>query len=130
MKKIIAFSLLLILFASSFSQEAQPAAPLTRADYLKKSKTQKTVAFIFLGAGALTIISVSGGNTDFNTLGPLVVLGSVLTLSSIPLFIASGRNKRKAANASLGIKFEKKPMMQQTAISFQSLPALSFKLRL
>lgn len=130
MKRITVFALLLMLSTTSFSQETQPSTPLTRADYLKKSKTQKTIGFIFLGAGALTFISVSGGNTDFGTLGPVVVLGAVLTLSSIPLFIASGRNKRKAKNASLGFKFEENQMMQQTAANFHSLPALSFKLNL
>ena len=130
MKKIIVFALLLILSTTSFSQQTQPTAPLTRADYLKKSKTQKIVGFVFLGVGAITFISVSGGNTDFGTLGAVVVLGTIVTLASIPLFIASGRNKRKARNASLGFKFEKNQMIQQSAISFSSLPALSFKLNL
>jgi hypothetical protein len=58
MKKIIVFALLLILSTVSFSQQTEPKAPLTRADYLKKSKTQKIVGFVFLGAGAITFISV------------------------------------------------------------------------
>jgi hypothetical protein len=58
------------------------------------------------------------------------VLGTVVTLASIPLFIASGRNKRKARNASLGFKFEKNQIMLQPAISYRYVPALSLKLSL
>ena len=130
MKKITIWIMLLILSATSFCQQTQPSTPLTREDYLKKSKTQKIVGFIFLGAGAISFISVSGGNTDFNTLGTVVVLGGVLTLASIPLFIASGRNKRKARNASVSFNFDKIKSFQQTQLSFQNIPTLSLKLNL
>lgn len=130
MKKITVFTMLLILATASFCQEKEPKPLLTRAAYLKKSKTQKILGFVFLGAGAITIASVSGGNTDFNTLGPVVVLGAVVTLASIPLFIASGRNKRKAGEGSIAFKFEKIQILQESALSSHSVPALSFKLSL
>jgi len=130
MKKIITCIMLLILSATSFSQQKQPSTSLTREEYLKKSKTQKITGFIFLGAGAITFISVSGGNTDFGTLGTVVVLGAVATLASIPFFIASGRNKRKAKNVSLSFKFENNPTIQLAEISSHSYPAISLKLNL
>ena len=130
MKKVTICTMLLILSATSFCQQTQSSKPLTREEYLKKSKTQKIVGFVFLGAGAITLISVSGGNTDFNTLGTLVVVGGLSTLASIPLFIASGRNKRKAKNASVSFNFEKIQFIQQSQLSFHSVPAISIKLNL
>ncbi len=119
-----------MLAATSFCQQVQqPSTSLTRDEYLKKSKTQKIVGFVFLGAGVITLVSVSGGNTDFGTLGTVVVAGAVSVLASIPFFIASGRNKRKANNASLSFKFEKNQTMP-AEISFHSFPAISLKLNL
>lgn len=95
MKKLIICLLLVTFNATSFCQETNPL-PLTHEDYLRKSKNQKLIGWILLGAGATTLIAVSGGNTDFSTLGTLVIGGGLATLGSIPFFIASGKNKRKA----------------------------------
>jgi len=130
MKKITICTMLLIITVTTFCQQTEPRAPLTREDYLKKSKSQKIAGFIFLGAGAIIFASLSGGNTDFDTLGALVVLGGISTLASIPLFIASGRNKRKARDASASLNFEKIQTIQQVGMSFHSSPAISIKLNL
>ena len=130
MKKITICIMLVIFSATSFSQQTQPSTSLTREEYLKKSKTQKILGFVFLGAGAITLISVSGGNTDFNTLGTVVVVGGLLTVASIPLFIASRRNKRKAKNASVSFNFEKIQYIQQSQLSFHTIPAITLKLNL
>ncbi len=95
MKIIIIITSMLILSASSFCQ--QTSSILTREELLSKSKTQKTIGFTLLGAGITTLAIASTGNIDFSTLGLLVGVGGVATLSSIPLFIASKRNKNKAA---------------------------------
>jgi hypothetical protein len=130
MKKVAICTLLLILSFTSFCQDTQPSTPLTREDYLKKSKTQKVLGFVFLGAGAITLISVSGGNTDLGTAGVLIVAGGLATLTSIPLFIASGKNKRKAKDASLSFKFEKIQTIQPAGISFHASPVISLKINL
>ena len=131
MKKIVICAMFLGLAATSFCQQVQQSSTtLTREEYLKKSKTQKIVGFVLLGAGAIAFISVSGGNTDFGTLGALVMAGAVSALASIPFFIASGRNKRKANNASLSFKFEKNQTIQPAKISLHSFPAISLKLKL
>ena len=57
-------------------------------------------------------------------------LGFLSTLGSIPLFIASGRNKRKANAATTFFKMEKTPVIQQTGFAYQSYPAVSVKIRL
>ena len=97
MKKITVCSLLLLFAASSFCQQMQKSSTsLTREEYLTKSRTQKVVGFVLLGAGAIALISVSGGNTDFGTLGTVVVAGGASILASMSFFIPSGKNKRKA----------------------------------
>ena len=101
MKKTIIGAMLLVLATVSFSQQTNPTQPLTREDYLKKSKSQKITAFVLLGAGVTTLAIISKGNTSFDVLGTLAVAGTLSTLGSIPVFIASGRNKRKAKMASV-----------------------------
>ena len=144
MKKIILFSLLLILSAASFSQQTKNVKPqLTKTDYLQKSKNQKTTAWVLLGGG--TAIAVIGATIprkevpDLWTLGlttttvggeALYVLGGLAALSSIPLFIASAKNKRKAMEVSTFIKIENTRVFQQASFVSRSYPALSLKINL
>ena len=130
MKKFTICTLLLIFTATSFCQPANPPQTLTRADYLKKSKTQKIAAWVLLGAGATMFIIAAPGNASFGTLGTLVIVGAVSTLSSIPLFIASGRNKRKALKTSAYLKFEKIPSVQHVFTSLPAYPAIALKIPL
>ena len=130
MKKIILFSLLLLLSEATFSQQTTTAVPMTKADYLKKSKTQKVQAFVFLGAGATTLAIISKGNTSLNSVGALLVVGSVLTLGSIPLFIASAKNKRKAMNASAYFKMEEAQQLQGSSFTTKPVPSLTLKISL
>ncbi|TCZ69661.1 hypothetical protein [Flaviaesturariibacter aridisoli] len=87
-------------------------APNTRAFYLERSKHQKTAAWVMLGAGTLAaVIGAATAASDFDidlsgnskpdksTSGSEVAAfgGLALIAGSVPLFLASGRNKRKAA---------------------------------
>ena len=128
MKKLIICTMLLVMSAMSFSQQTDPSQPLTREDYLKKSKGQKTAAFILLGTGVAMFAIAAPGNVSFDALGALVGIGAVATLSSIPLFIASGRNKRKAMSAIASFKIETGPDIQNTSIMSRSYPTLSLKI--
>ena len=128
MKKIIIFSLLLIASATSFSQQTNSSQPLTKPDYLQKSKSQKTVAFILLGVGATAFAIAAPGNVSFDILPVLVIGGGVAMLSSIPLFIASGRNKRKGMN--LSFKNETAPQIQKSSFVYRSVPSLTLKISL
>ena len=130
MKKIVVCTLMLIISAISFCQEIPAKPSLTPEAYLKKSKSQKIVGFVFLGAGAITLISVSGGNTDFNTLGTVVVAGGLSVLASIPLFIAAGRNKRKAKAAAISFNINTNRVVETTGISLRRSPAIMFKMSL
>jgi hypothetical protein len=149
MKKIISLAMLLIVSACLFSQQATPSQPLTHEDYLKKSKNQKTAGWILLGSGALltTIGVVVGMNeaedivvdifdpyaspsNDDATLATVLTIGGVLAMAgSIPLFIASGKNKKKSA-ASVSFKMEKTNVVGVRDISIKQYPAVAFQIRL
>ena len=105
MKKITTQLTLLILLASH-SLRAQ-----TKDTWLLKSKHQKTAAWIMLGGGT-TLFIVGGvvaahglfdlvsdpGKADNNVGvgGVLAITGGAAMLGSIPLFIASSKNKHRA----------------------------------
>lgn len=135
MKKIIVYAMLLFVATNSFSQQTSPAQPLTHQDYLKKSKSQKTAAWILLGA--LPVLTGAGlliGNrkeSSFNDAATGAVIAGIGVLSaigSIPLFVASGRNKRKAMNVSTNFELRQNPVARQTRLAFRSFPALSIKM--
>jgi hypothetical protein len=107
MKRTIIALLQLFYFIPTFSQTTGAPAPLTRADYLAKSKRQKTTGFILLGAGVTLIPILAPGNTDLDAVGILAPAAGVCILGSIPFFIASGKNKKRAMNASAGIEMER-----------------------
>jgi hypothetical protein len=128
MKKTIIGAMLLVLATVSFSQQTNPTQPLTREDYLKKSKSQKITAFVLLGAGVTTLAIISKGNTSFDVLGTLAVAGTLSTLGSIPLFLASAKNKRKAQAASVYFKLEKQDIRQLSGITTYPSVAIKFNL--
>ena len=137
MKKIIICVLLVILSVASFSQQTTAVSPiLTKTDYLKKSKNQKTAAWILLGGGittsiiGLTQINLAGSDENINNgLGTaLFITGSAAAISSIFFFSASKKNKRKAM--SLSFKLQQMPQLQQTSIGYYPIPSLKLKISL
>lgn len=150
MKRIIIFSLLLAFATTSFCQQTVQKHSLTQADYLQKSKKQKKTAMIFLGGGVALIVTsivipqgeptgfqidpITGGfyegHKNDGIKGALVLTGVVSMLGSIPFFIASGKNRRRASKASAFFNMEKMPVLQGTVISNQSFPALGVKINL
>ena len=125
MKKIIAYFLMLVLPVISFCQKKNDSVPVVKTDYLAKSKSQKTAAFILLGIGVTTLTIAAVGDLDLDVLGTVVIVGGVATIASIPLFIASGKNKRRAMKASAFIKMETVPLLQKQSYMQNSYPALS-----
>ena len=125
--------LLAILSGTSFSQQTDLTQSLTREVYLQKSKNQKTAARILLGSGtALAAGSLvwASQNLFSTSSGPVVFLvaGSVAMLGSIPLFIASGKNKRKAM--SMSFKMQPVPQLQKANLVNRQAPSLSLKINL
>jgi hypothetical protein len=132
MKKIFLFSILLICVETfSFGQGTELAKhPMTRNDYIVKSKNQKLAGFIMLGAGLASFIIVAPGNASFSKTGTFVVIGGLAVIGSIPLFIASGRNKRKAKSATVFMKAERVLSNTYTYHKPAMVPVLSVKFNL
>jgi len=124
MKKLMVYFLLLALPVTS-SCQANDSVPVVKTNYLAKSKSQKTAAFILLGIGATTLTIAAIGDLDLDAVGAVVVVGGVATIASIPLFIASGKNKRRAMKASAFIKMETVPLLQKQSFVQNSYPAFS-----
>jgi len=125
--------MLLIFSASSFSQQTNSQPTLNKQDYLKKSKNQKTIAWVLLGGGVAlgTGAIIWGTSNIFSTSsGPdiLLVTGGACMLGSIPLFIASSRNKKKGL--SLSFKNEMIQKLQRDSFVNLSIPSLSLKINL
>jgi hypothetical protein len=127
MKKIMVYFLMLVLPVISFCQKTNDSVPVVKTDYLTKSKSQKTAAFILLGIGVTTLTIAAVGDLDLDVLGTVVIVGGVATIASIPLFIASGKNKRRAMKASAFIKMETVPLIQKQSFIQNSYPAFSVR---
>jgi hypothetical protein len=153
MKIIIPFTLLLLFSISSFCQSTPNDLPTVKTDYLKKSKHQKTAAWILLGGGfALTTTSIliatpkATEDLTYGLVGFLVgepvpennytaesillVTGTAAMVGSIPLFIASGKNKKRAMNMTTNIKMEKATIIERQSFVQSSYPAIAFKINL
>jgi len=121
------YFLMLVLPVISFCQKTNDSVPVVKTDYLTKSKSQKTAAFILLGIGVTTLTIAAVGDLDLDVLGTVVIVGGVATIASIPLFIASGKNKRRAMKASAFIKMETVPLIQKQSFIQNSYPAFSVR---
>jgi len=142
MKKIILFLAFFSMLTKGFSQQAEePKMELTKQEYLKKSKSQKTAGRILLGgggiligAGLLTNLSNGLGNlfveeSQKNSSGDIfTVLGVISIAGSIPLLISAGKNKRKAL--SLSVKNQPSQVLQNNRLYSKIIPSLTFKINL
>ena len=133
MRKFFICTMLLLMTTSSFCQQTDFGQSLTQQNYLQKSKKQKTGAWVLLGGGAAVavgaaILDVSSDWSKSET--PYLVAlstGCASMLGSIPLFIASKRNKRKAMNVSTYFEIRKNPVPTNTGLALHSAPTLSLK---
>ena len=134
MRKLFTCTMLLLMTTSSFCQQTDFSQSLTQQNYLQKSKKQKTAAWVLLGGGAAVAVgaAILDVNSDWNkSETPYLVaisIGCASMLSSIPLFIASKRNKRKAMNASTYFEIRQNPVPTNTGLTLHSTPTLSLKL--
>lgn len=130
MKKVTICTMLLIFSSTSFCQQTNPAPTFSKQDYLKKSKRQKTTAWILVGGGPILfitgVIAYQHGNAGLFLMGA----GLLAEVGSIPFFISAGINKRKANKVTLSFKIEKNKTVLPTEISYRSYPAILLKLNL
>jgi hypothetical protein len=130
MNSQIIILVLICLTINCFGQQTNSAPTPVKSEYLQKSKDQKTGGFILLGLGAGLIAIAAPGNVSFDILPVLVIGGTACLLTSIPLFIASSKNKRKASKASVFFKMEKTERVQHVGLVYKSYPALLVRLNL
>ena len=132
---------LLMFGTSAFSQELEKDQSLLRTDFLKKSKNQKTAAWIATGVGTTiilgTVLSAASdpfpeyGEDNTESVGTLpALIGLACIGTGGYLFIASGRNKKKANAASVFIDIENAPVLTQAVFSNKTFPAIGFRVNL
>lgn len=137
MKKIILSITLFFLILTAFGQANSPA--LSKNYYLNKDKSQKTVAWIMLGAGlAMGATALLLGNKQINddpfsileNTGPIILLfgGMGTTLVSIPFIIFAAKNKRRAASVSFGTR--RNLFLQQNTSTYSMQPSVTLKIGL
>ena len=132
MKIICIFMVILFLALQSFGQNQ----PLSKEDYLQKSKNQKTTGWILLAGG--TTIAVAGlvsmnnqdfwssDNSSYDASGFLFLGGLAVDLASIPFFISSAKNARKAATISFN--YQKTYFPQHNNFTAKAQPAITLRI--
>src|SRR4030095_6141550 len=148
MKKVL-LSLSLLLTALSLFSQSKTNVGVSKSDYLLKSKNQKkTGRTLLLGGPGLVITSfiIPRGDLVYDGIcvGPycsdeykndniktaLFLVGVASDLVSIPFFIASKKNKKRAMNVSTSFKMEKAQVIQHATFVNRSFSAFSVKISL
>jgi|GEM_PF-2184652 len=132
------------MFPDISSREIKlPAEAFARPaiDYLQKSRNQQKAAWILLGSGAGLITTafvlprgklVEDGicigvycSTKYkndNLKSAILVAGAASSLASIPFFIISSKNKKRAAALAIVFKMEKATVLSRGTITANSFP--------
>jgi hypothetical protein len=140
MKKVTILFFLVLFATATFCQQESLKVKVTSVDLLKKSKRQKTFAWVLTSVGTAVLVlnvlvspytnAITGiaGTHSVNTI-PYIV-GGVLVTGGVILFVAASKNKRKANAASAFFKMEKVPVYENTVFKNRSLPAIGFNISL
>lgn len=142
MRSTLCFIAILVSLAA-LSQQTDPKMQTLKDDYLNKSRKQKKTAFIFLGSGVVLVATAfiipkgesegividpfsgsSEAHENDGIKGATALTGILAMLTSIPFFIASSKNKKRAMN--LSFKNETAPQRYQSRLAQKVFPALSF----
>ncbi|MEO6583805.1 MAG: hypothetical protein ABIO05_05745 [Ferruginibacter sp.] len=145
MKKIIIFLLPIVMANTSFGQQAKTSQPFAAENYLKKSKNQKKAANILMIGGAAciaTAILIPKGEvtnpgfiltTEYKNdgiRGTFLGVGILSMLSSVPFYLLSAKNQRKASAATVSLNNQKVFLPHQNVFVFRTQVAVTFKLKL
>lgn len=135
MKKLLSLFCVFVITLHLFAQQGTTRATLTKDDYLKMSKNQKKAGWFLVGGGAALIVTGiaigDGDNATFDDAasgGIIAVVGIASALGSIPLFIASGRNKRKAMNMTMNFDIHRTSIASQVGWSHVATPGIAIKI--
>jgi hypothetical protein len=142
MRKLMVATLLWLMALGAAGQQLDTTrVAVPQLDYLKKSRVQKTTAWIVLWAGAAGLFTtlVVDGTEDLvvsidNAFGGPpkkdksyagYYAGSVALMgSSIFLFSAAKHNKQKALEAGAYLKLEEAPKVQGSSLTYKSYPSV------
>lgn len=122
-KKLLAI-LFLLMSVNAFAQEEEMLSnvmSINKSDYSSISNNQKSTAWVLLGVGTvcvlggILIMNNDNGNNEknfgygdnFNSEGFLILGGVVCAAASVPLFIASKRNRDKSKQTTANFRLEK-----------------------
>jgi hypothetical protein len=135
MKKFFFLIMLLAFVTKAFTQ-----------DYLRKSRNQKTTAWVLLGAGTTMVaigaigsmtaytndivyigsLGTEGEPSQGDAYGYLLVAGVVCDAASIPFFISASKNRRLAGTVQMSN--QKIYLPQNSSIALRYVPAVSLKI--
>ena len=149
MKKIFLLTLVLLssFVVTAQEQQIDSSKKYIKQDYLQLSKKQKRTANALLLTGlgvgltgGLIYTSASlkdlsclfencGASSSVYTLGTVLMIGgSVLSLTSIPVYIKASNNKKKALSLSAGTQFV--PQASGTVINRVVIPSIKLTVNL
>lgn len=137
MRKIffVVFSMLFCI--SLFSQKTEPTHQLSKQDYLRKSKNQKTAAWILTAGGGAMVVTglvfISSNWDYFESEGigtGLLIGGAAAVTGGIILFNASKKNQQNATRSAiaLNLKWENVKLIRNVTLKNNFYPALSLKI--
>lgn len=134
MKILLLFLLLFCFFFKAQSQNLKPVLTV-QEELIKKTDSQFKTGVILIGAGsamALTAIALPNSYNDYygsssNTAMSILGWTGFLSITtSIPFFLASGRNGRTAAKISL----QSQLLDSKIPVLVKSYPSLALKIPL
>ena len=130
----------LLIGVASFAQNTK-----TADDYAARSRKLRTGAWILAGggtamiAGGTILLASADWDDDYYSDretgkivgGVLLITGGVIcTLGSIPLFIVSARDKRKAARLSFKTETIPGPAVSKFGLAYKQMPSMVLKIQL
>lgn len=141
MKNILTCLFLLILSCGTMGQKSDPSPVLTKEGYLLKSRNQLRAALVIAGVGSAMIlvggavglddvggIMDAGDKNNSNLSGILIYGGIAIAAVSVPFFISSNKNKKKAGRLSIqpqaGISIKNGTLVDRT------VPSLNLRMKL
>lgn len=138
MRQTVLLAMILLVASSLFGQPSNAKPSLTQQDYLDKSKKHRTAGRIILVVGAgLTAVGIIIPKGDpvscffvcsyenDGIKGGFILAGTISMLSSVPLFIISGKNQRAATSVSF--KNENTLQLSNQNLVYTCVPALRVK---
>lgn len=138
MRKLILCGALLCLTVNLFAQQATPATAMTREQYIRKSSSQTAGGILMAVAG--TGLLVGAFSYDMNHLfdatasntTALYVAGLGCAGGSVALFLAAGRNRRAAREATVSpsVRLDRALVPDATGIKTQRYPSIALSVRL